>query len=161
MPDRAKAMSALGGSKTDVAALRWDACLAPVSGHVRKVPARGIPREPKALPRAAQRVSEAVFEFRWQRRPARKAAPSATSAIPGQFDLIPKPAAGLVGSRVSLGRSGRSRLLPLERDENRFSHNRRWRSNLRTRWMRRCRGSDRSHCRRPRLFALQPCAANV
>ena len=49
----------------------------------------------------------------------------------------------------------------LERDENRFSHNRRWRSNLRTRWMRRCRGSDRSHCRRPRLFALQPCAANV
>jgi MAPEG family len=52
-------------------------------------------------------------------------------------------------------------LLGLERDENRFSHNRRWRSNLRTRWMRRCRGSDRSHCRRPRLFALQPCAANV
>ena len=39
---------------------------------------------------------------------SKKAAPSATNAMPGQFDLIPKPAAGLVGSRVlSLGRSGR------------------------------------------------------
>jgi hypothetical protein len=49
----------------------------------------------------------------------------------------------------------------LERDGIRFSHNLRWRSSWRTRWMRRCRGSDRLHRRRPRWFALRPCAANV
>lgn len=46
---------------------------------------------------------------------SKKATPSATIASPGQFDLIPKPLAGRSGSRVSLGRLGRSRLLPLSR----------------------------------------------
>ena len=61
--------------------------------------------------------SQRMVWFRIQMAAAasKKAAPSATSATPGQFDLIPKPAAGLVGSRVSLGRSWRSRLLPLSR----------------------------------------------
>src|ERR1700694_1250808 len=49
----------------------------------------------------------------------------------------------------------------LERDEIRFGHIRRFRSNLRTRPTRRCRGSDRWHCRRPRWFAVRRCATNV
>src|SRR5258707_35963 len=49
-------------------------------------------------------------------QPASKnAAPSATSASPGQFDLIPKPLAGLSGSSASLGRPEGSRLPPLSR----------------------------------------------
>src|ERR1700676_2013553 len=49
----------------------------------------------------------------------------------------------------------------LERDEVRFGHIQRSRSSLRTRPVRRCRGWDRWHCRRPRWFALRPCAANA
>jgi hypothetical protein len=41
-----------------------------------------------------------------------KTAPSATSASPGQFDLIPKPVAGLLGSNVSIDFFAR-RKLPL------------------------------------------------
>jgi len=81
-----------------------------------KVPRRDMPRAPK-VPARERATPESVKE-RWIQTqmavPAsKKAAPSTTSASPGQFDLIPKPLAGLSGSSVS--RPERSRFLPLNR----------------------------------------------
>jgi transcriptional regulator with XRE-family HTH domain len=49
----------------------------------------------------------------------------------------------------------------LERDGFKFGHIRRWRSNWRIRPVRRYRGLERWHRRRPRWFAVRLCAASV
>src|ERR1700730_5463519 len=98
-----------------VSVLPSGADIAGLYAVVRFVPGRDIPSRTEKPYQVSEPepIDESKSQIQVAAAASRRAEPSTSIARPGQFDLIPKPLAGLSGSRVSLGRPERSRLLPL------------------------------------------------